>query len=145
VGAVIASGASGWAPRVRRQGRAIVFAAAAWGAAIVVFGFVHILWLALVCLAAAGAMDAVSGLFRATIWNQTIPDQMRGRLAGIEMLSWASGPGLGDLESGAVASAFSVRTSVVSGGLLCVAGSFALAAALPGLWRYDALDHSGGS
>ena len=142
VGAILVSAASGWAPHVRRQGRAIVLAAAGWGAAMVAFGFTDALWLALACLAVAGAMDAISGLFRATIWNQTIPANMRGRLAGIEMISYASGPGLGDLEAGAGAAVAGVRTSVVSGGVLCVLGSFALAAAMPALWRYEPLDQS---
>jgi len=138
VGAAVASVTSGWAPRVQRQGRAIVLAAAGWGLAIVGFGFSDDLGLALGFLALAGAMDAISGVFRSTLWNATIPDNMRGRMAGVEMVSWSSGPGLGDLEAGAVASLFSVRTSIVSGGVLCIAGSIALAAAIPKLWHYDA-------
>jgi MFS family permease len=138
VGAAIASATSGWAPRVRRQGRAIVLAAAGWGVAIVGFGFSDGLGLALGFLVLAGAMDAISGVFRSTLWNATIPDEMRGRMAGVEMVSWSSGPGLGNLEAGAVAGLTSVRTSIVSGGVFCVAGSFLLAAAIPKLWRYDA-------
>ena len=138
VGAGLASLASGWTPRVRRQGRAIVLAAAAWGAAIVGFGFSDGLGLALSFLVLAGAMDAISGVFRSTLWNATIPDEMRGRLAGIEMVSWSAGPALGNVEAGAVAGIFGVRASVVSGGVLCVAGSFALAAFVPALWKYDA-------
>ena len=64
----------------------------------------------------------VSGLFRMTLWNQTIPDELRGRLAGIEMVSYTSGPLLGDVESGAVAAIFGVRASAISGGALCVVG-----------------------
>jgi MFS family permease len=138
VGAAVASATSGWAPRVSRQGRAIVLAATGWGAAIVGFGLSDDLCLALGFLALAGAMDAISGLFRSTLWNATIPDDMRGRMAGLEMVSWSSGPGLGNLEAGAVAGLAGVRTSIVSGGVLCVAGSLLLAAAIPKLWRYDA-------
>ncbi len=83
-------------------------------------------------------MDAVSGLFRSVIWNETIPDRLRGRLAGVEMISYASGPSLGSFEAGAVASLAGVRASVVSGGVLCVLGTVGLAAALPFFWRYDA-------
>ena len=93
---------------------------------------------ALVCLALAGAADSVSGIFRMTIWNQTIPDHLRGRLAGIEQVSYLSGPYLGNAEAGIVASAFSVRTSVVSGGVLCVLGAGALTLLLPKFIRYDA-------
>jgi hypothetical protein len=61
-------------------------------------------------------------MFRMTLWNQTIPDALRGRLAGIEMLSYMSGPLLGHAEAGLVAAAFGVQASVVSGGALCVLG-----------------------
>jgi MFS family permease len=83
-------------------------------------------------------MDSVSGIFRSTIWNQTIPEHLRGRLAGIEMISWSSGPLLGNARAGAVASGIGLRGSILSGGLLCVAGCVALAAALPGFWSYEA-------
>jgi MFS family permease len=135
---------SGWTNRVHRHGRAIVAAAAFWGVAIVGFGVADALWLALACLVVAGAMDAISGVFRSAIWNETIPDALRGRLAGVEMISWSSGPLLGDAEAGVVAALASVRASVVSGGVACVAGSVALALALPRFWRYDSRTHEEG-
>jgi MFS family permease len=138
VGSLLATVTSGWTRSVRRYGRAIVCAAAAWGVAIVAFGIAPSLWIALVALAAAGAADMISGLFRTTLWNQTIPDAMRGRLAGIEMISYSSGPALGNLESGVVGSIAGVRASVVSGGLLCVIGTVALGALLPQFWRFRA-------
>jgi len=49
------------------------------------------LYAALACLIAAGAADMVSGIFRSTLWNQTIPDALRGRLAGVELLSYGVG------------------------------------------------------
>ncbi|HEX5622099.1 MAG TPA: MFS transporter [Solirubrobacteraceae bacterium] len=136
-GAVVATLSSGWSRRVHHHGRAVVLAAASWGVAIVGFGLAGELWLALLCLAAAGGFDAVSGIFRATIWNETIPDRLRGRLAGVEMISWSSGPLLGNAEAGFASALVGLRTSVVAGGVMCVIGSFALAAALPKLWRYD--------
>ena len=138
VGAVVAGLASGWTRRLHRHGRAVALAAVGWGAAIVAFGLVDALWLALVCVAVAGAMDAVSGLFRHTMWNEIVPTHLRGRLAGIEMLSWSSGPTLGGAQAGAVAALAGVRASVVSGGVLCVAGSAVLAALVPRFWTYDA-------
>src|SRR5919202_985257 len=112
--------------------------AGGWGVAIVGFGLVDGLGLALACLAVAGGMDAIRGLFRHTMWNEIVPTHLRGRLAGIEMLSWSSGPTLGGAESGAVAALAGVRASVISGGVLCVAGSAVLAALLPRFWTYDA-------
>ncbi|MGH2345045.1 MAG: MFS transporter, partial [Chloroflexota bacterium] len=140
-GSLIAGVTSGWAGRVHRHGQAVIFAAAGWGAAIALFGLVNSLPFALFFLALAGAADEISGIFRGTIWNQTIPDNLRGRLAAIEMLSYASGPSLGNLESGTVASLVGVRATVVSGGLLCVVGVALLAAALPAFRAYDGQAH----
>ncbi|TDD46806.1 MFS transporter [Kribbella antibiotica] len=138
VGAMIATLTIGWTSRVHHHGRAVVMAAACWGAAIGIAGLAPNIWFAIVFLAFAGAADMVSGMFRSVIWNQTIPDEMRGRLAGIEMLSYMLGPLGGQARSGLVADLTSVRTSIVSGGILCVAGVAATGAALRDFWRYDA-------
>jgi MFS family permease len=137
VGSLVATLTSGWTRRVRRHGLAVALAAALWGAAIVGFGLAGSLWPALACLALAGAADMVSGLFRSTIWNQTIPDHLRGRLAGIEMVSYTTGPLLGNAEAGLVAGLVGVRASVVSGGFLCILGTGVLALMLPAFLRYD--------
>jgi MFS family permease len=136
-GAMLVSLTSGWTKRVNRHGLMVAIAAALWGVAIIGFGFAENLWLALFFLALAGAFDMVSGIFRMTIWNQTIPDHLRGRLAGIEMISYLTGPHLGNFEAGIVASIFSLRTSVVSGGVLCVVGTLVLSALLPRFIAYD--------
>jgi MFS family permease len=128
---------SGWTRRVHKHGAAVAVAAAVWGLAIIAFGFAPALWVALLCLAAAGAADMVSALFRMTMWNQTIPDHLRGRLAGIEVVSYTTGPLLGNAESGIVAGLFGVRASIVSGGVLCVAGTALLSLLLPAFIRYD--------
>jgi MFS family permease len=138
VGSLLATVTSGWVARVHRHGLAIILAAATWGIAIIGFGLAPNLALALVGLVIAGGADMVSGIFRMTIWNQTIPDRLRGRLAGIEQVSYTSGPLLGNLEAGVVASLASIRASVVSGGVLCVIGVALAAIALPVFRRYDA-------
>lgn len=137
VGALLAEVTSGWTRHVHRHGLAVIVAAAAWGFAIVGVGLAPSLVLAFVFLAAAGAADALSGLYRSVIWNQTIPDSMRGRLAGIELISYSSGPLLGDVESGVVATVFTPAVSILSGGVLCVIGVGLLALALPQFRRYD--------
>jgi hypothetical protein len=116
---------------------AVILAAGAWGLAITAVGLAPSLPLAFVFLAFAGGADMVSGLFRGVIWNKTVPDALRGRLASIEMVSYTSGPLLGDVESGAVASAFTPRISILSGGVLCVLGVGLLALALPRFRAYD--------
>jgi MFS family permease len=137
VGAMLASATSAWCAKVHRQGLGVLWAAGLWGAALVMFGLSSTLWLSLLCLALAGAADMVSGVFRSTIWNTTIPDHLRGRLAGIELISYGSGPSLGNLEAGGVAALTSPRVSAGLGGVLCVVGTVALAAALPEFRRYD--------
>jgi MFS family permease len=136
IGAIAASVVSGWAGRVRRHGAAIALAASVWGAAIAGFGFAPNIGVALACLMAAGAADMFSGIFRTTLWNQTIPDRLRGRLAGVEVLSYSLGPSAGQVRAGAVASLATPRVSAWSGGLLCVAGVAVITAVLPGLRSY---------
>jgi hypothetical protein len=111
-----------------------------WGASIAAFGFVHVLWPALILLAVAGAADMVSAIFRSTILQVATPDALRGRLQGVFIVVVAGGPRIGDLEAGTVASLSSVQVSAVSGGLLCLVGVGLLAAAYPGFARYDATD-----
>jgi MFS family permease len=137
-GAIPASALSGWMGRVQRHGLAIALAAAAWGAAITGFGLAPDLYIALGCLAAAGAADEISAVFRQTLWNQTIPDGLRGRLAGVELLSYGIGPSAGQLRSGVTTSLTSVRFSLISGGLCCVGAVAAVCGLLPALVRYRA-------
>ncbi len=138
MGALVASLTSRWTPRVHRHGLAVMLAATVWGLAIVAFGLTDRLPVAVIFLALAGGADATSGLFRMTLWNQTIPDAFRGRLAGIEMISYMSGPLLGHVEAGLVAAAFGVRASVLSGGVLCVIVVLLCGALLPRFVAYDA-------
>lgn len=136
IGGLLAGLVSGWVRRVHRHGLAIIVAALCWGAAMGLAGLMPSLPLVLVLLACAGAADMVSGTFRGIIWDQTIPDELRGRLAGIELLSYSVGPTLGNARAGIMAVG-GVRFSIVSGGALCVLGVGAAAAALPRFRSYD--------
>ncbi|MFF5024593.1 MFS transporter [Streptomyces collinus] len=138
LGALLVSATSGWTSRVHRHGRMVVLSAALWGLAVTAAGLVGDVWLVLLLLTVAGACDMVSGIFRGAMWNQTIPDELRGRLAGIELLSYSVGPQLGQVRSGGVAAWAGVRTSVWSGGALCAGAMGLLALCLPGLMTYDA-------
>jgi MFS family permease len=137
VGALLATMFSGWTARVHHHGRAIVVAAAAYGLFIGLVGLAPTIGVALGLLVLAGAADMISGVFRGTVWNQTIPEQMRGRLAGIEMLSYSVGPIGGQVRSGLVADAWSVRGAIASGGFACVVGVGITAVALRDFWTYD--------
>ena len=137
-GALVANIFSGWTKHVYRHGVAITLAAIAWGLAIIAFGLSKNIYVSLFFLALAGAADMVSVQFRFAIWRQTIPDYIRGRMASIEVLSYLTGPLLGDAEAGLVAKLLGVTFSVVSGGAFCVVGVIACVYFLPKFWHYDA-------
>lgn len=137
-GALISGVLSGWLATVRWQGRAIVASIIVWGAAIAAFGLVRTLWIALILLAIAGAADNVSAVFRSTILQAATPDEYRGRLQGVFTVVVAGGPRLGDVEAGTVAALGGETVSVVSGGLLCIAGAVGLVARDRSFLRYDA-------
>jgi MFS family permease len=137
-GAFLASITIGWSKGRRRHGLIVNVSVVLWGAALVAFGFSGALWMALLWLAVAGAADAVSAIFRNTILQMSTPKEMLGRLSGLEMSVVASGPALGDLEAGALAALTSVRFSIVSGGLACIAGVGAMTLLLPAFHRYKA-------
>jgi MFS family permease len=137
IGAGVASLTSGWTTRVHRHGRAIFLAAITYGATITLFGISPSLQFALLFLALSGAADMVSVVFRQAIWNMSIPDAIRGRLAGIELMSYAIGPQLGNARVSLGAQWRGLTASIATGGILCAAGVFGLALSLPSLWTYD--------
>jgi MFS family permease len=106
------------------------------GVAITALGYANSLTAAVACLVLAGAADMVSGLIRMTIWNETIPTELRGRMASIEQLAYMSGPLLGNARAGFMAERFGLARSIAAGGIICVAGVIACVPVLPGFLRY---------
>lgn len=137
-GALLGAATTGWVTQVRHQAWVIIGAVVAWGAAITLFGLTTVLAVALVLLAVAGWADVVSAVLRNTVLMSSVPEEFRSRMSSIQMAVVQGGPRLGDLEAGAVATAVSTEFSIVSGGLACIVGALALAAALPGFRRYRA-------
>ena len=137
-GSIVITLTSGWSRNYRFHGRAIIWAAIGWGAAIALSGLTNSLILVLICLAVAGASDQVSALFRSVIWNQTIPDNLRGRLAGIELLSYSVGPLAGQMRAASMAAVFSLSISVTAGGIICIIAVAILAILMPDFRKYDA-------
>ena len=89
----------------------------------------------------AGAADMVSALFRMTIWNETIPSVIRGRMAAIEQLSYMTGPLLGNARAGYMAERFGLGPSIVWGGIICTVCVAACVPLLPAFWRYKKSSH----
>lgn len=137
-GALVATLFSSFMKPWTRHGRIIVIAAALWGVSITLAGFMTTLPFVLLFLAFAGAFDMISGVFRSRIWNETIPDRLRGRMAGVEMISYLSGPQVGSAQVGFTASLVGIPWTFRLGGLLCVGGVWLCAWRLPTFWRYRA-------
>jgi MFS family permease len=136
IGAFILTLFSGWTRNIKRHGAAVICAAFLWGVSIVLFGIAHNPWGMLFFLVLAGAADSVSGIFRVTIWNETIPDTIRGRMASLEMISYMSGPLLGATQAGLMAAMFGLHQAIILGGVLCIIGVCLSAILLPGFWKY---------
>ena len=138
IGGVLGGLSSGWIGRVRRQGVALTVAVAGWGIAVALSGLATSLWVAGFLLAAAGAADLVSAVFRQTILQVYAPDEMRGRLQGVFIVVVAGGPRLGDLRAGATAAVAGATFSWVAGGIACAVIVVLVALLVPSFLRYDA-------
>ncbi|OAA18973.1 arabinose efflux permease family protein [Frankia sp. EI5c] len=136
IGGTLVAVTGGWLSRVRRQGLVVAVSVAVWGLAIALAGLAGTLPLALLLLAVAGGADTVSAVLRTTILRVAVPDAVRGRMAGLFMVTVAAGPSLGDLESGLVAGFTSAQFSVVAGGVACVLGLGLLLMVMPAFLRY---------
>ncbi len=137
IGSIAITLTSGWTKNVHFYGRAIMWAAIGWGVAIALSGATNYLWLVLLSLTLAGASDMISALFRSAMWNQTIPDNLRGRLAGIELLSYSLGPLAGQMRAASMAAVTTLSISVTSGGIICVIVVVLLASFLPDFRKFD--------
>jgi MFS family permease len=122
--------------RVERRGATLLWAVAGYGAATLVFGLSHSYWLTLLCLAGVGAADTVSTVIRNIIRQLETPDELRGRMTGVNMVFFMGGPQLGELEAGVVAQLLGAAVSVVSGGIGCLAATGLVAAREPRLRKY---------
>jgi MFS family permease len=136
-GATVAALTTRWLEHVRMLGRVVIASVVVWGIAIALAGVTHALWIAAAMLAIAGAADSVSAVCRQVINQSVTPDAMRGRMSSVFSLVVTSGPRLGDIESGTVASLTSARFSMFSGGVACVVGTALVVAAFPALAAYD--------
>ncbi|GAA1952451.1 MFS transporter [Kitasatospora viridis] len=141
-GGLLAGATSGWLGRTRRLGRVALAGSAVWGAALAAAGWADRLGPALLLLAVAGAGNVLADAARSVIWNRTVPDAVRGRLAGVELLAGEAGATLGQLRAGAVAARLGARTALLAGGLTAFGGTAVLAGAPAALWRYGAAQAS---
>ncbi|WP_227998381.1 MFS transporter [Nocardia australiensis] len=144
-GAVLGGVFSGWIPRIRRQGMAVVVCIVLWGLAMVGFGlavgFADLglgfgLWIALGCSAFGGAVDMISAALRVTMLQTVATDEMRGRLQGVFIVIVAGGPRIGDVAHGFAAASLGTAVAAAGGGVLVVIGVVIAALVFPAFVRY---------
>ncbi|PPG48914.1 MFS transporter [Rathayibacter sp. AY2B3] len=155
IGALLSGVFSGRLTGVRRQGLAIGRSIQVYGAFVVAFGAVLLgaalvkhdasapntvlIALAAVALAGAGASDNISSIFRQTMLQTAVPDNMRGRLQGVFIVVVTGGPRVGDLYTGLLASLALLWLPPLAGGLAITAILAAVLRLRPGFRAYDAL------
>jgi len=115
--------------KIHRYGRAIVFAAALWGLGIALFGYSTSLGWSSSARRGGGA-DAISGIFRTTMWNESIPPKCADVWPDRDD-SYSLGPTAGQFSRGRHAAWTTLRFSLTFGGLACTGSVGAVALALP--------------
>jgi MFS family permease len=141
-GALVGSLYTSVLPLPRRQGRTLLWAVAAYGAATIVYGLSRSYVLTFLALAGTGLADVVSTVIRQTLRQLITPDALRGRMTAVNMIFFLGGPQLGELEAGFVASRFvsvvaGVTISIVSGGVITLIAAAVVAAATPIVRGYE--------
>jgi MFS family permease len=137
VGALVATMTSSWTKSISHYGRAVVVAATGWGIGVAIFGAAPQLWLAVTGLVIAGGADQISAIFRQALWNESIPPTVRGRMAGVEFISYAVGPTAGQFRAGAMASRFGLTASLAGGGLAAGVSTWGAGRMVKEFWNFD--------
>jgi MFS family permease len=165
VGSLLASVFSGRLGQVRRQGRAVARAVQSYGLFTVLFGVVLLgaslsrssvsgapvgeafgeadlpaLVLASLALAGAGVSDEISAIFRSTMLQTAVPDNMRGRLQGVFTVVVTGGPRVGDLYVGALSVVAALWVPPLLGGIVIVVAAALILRFVRSFRDYDALD-----
>ena len=118
VGASITMLGSTRFPLHKNAGKKLLWAVAAFGVCIIVFGLSTYFWLSVIALFLSGAVDGVSMIIRQTILQLKTPDNMRGRVASVNSMFVGSSNELGAFESGVTAKLMGTVTAVVFGGTM---------------------------
>ncbi|MCC6409622.1 MAG: MFS transporter [Planctomycetes bacterium] len=124
------------AERIQRRGPWLLVAVGVYGLATIGFGLATSFAGAFVALAVGGIADSVSIVLRNVIRQEETPDRLRGRMTSVNMIFFMGGPQLGEYEAGVVAAYFGAATSVISGGVACIAATAWLAWKTPALVAY---------
>lgn len=139
LGALVASLLSRWTSLIKRLGIGIACAASGWALSIFLIGVIPFFWILPVGLFFAGIADGYSGIFRMTMWNESLPDAYRGRVASFGMLSYTSGPLLGNTIMGFLGDIFGLKPALFMGGLASMVAIASVLVFLPAFWQYRSI------
>jgi MFS family permease len=107
-------------PMRQKQGLKMLLAVAGFGLCIILFGLSKVYWLSFMALLVAGLFDAVSVVVRGTIMQLYTPDELRGRVASINLIFINSSNELGQFESGVTSRMFGTLPAIIFGGAMSV-------------------------
>lgn len=137
IGALLMTVTSRWTLSRQRYGIFIICAASLWSISQVFIGMAITFKMILFFLFCAGFFDMISGVFRMSLWNETIPEYIRGRIAGFEMLSYTSGPLLGNALLGFLADKVGIQIALFYGALCSLSLLVLFNLYDPSLWKYQ--------
>lgn len=127
IGSLISVGILVRYPMKQKQGLKMLMAVACFGLCIIIFGLSKVYWLSFMALLVAGLCDAVSVVVRGTILQLFTPDELRGRVASINLIFINSSNELGQFESGVTSRMLGTVPAIIFGGamsVLVVAGTW---------------------
>ena len=125
---------------LKRQGVIFLVSVAIYGLATAIFGISTSFVLSFFVFALTGAGDIVSSVIRGTIRQLITPDRLRGRMVSVNMLFFMTGPQLGEMRAGLVASVLGAPLAIFTGGLAATLLAGWVAWRFPSIRRYNNAD-----
>jgi len=123
--------------KIHQQGKILLTSVVIYGLSTAIFGISKSFIFSLICLFIAGASDAISSIIRNTVRQLGTPDHLRGRMTSINMIFFAGGPQLGEVEAGIAATLLGTPLSVVFGGLGTIVAVIVMGIRVPTLVKYN--------
>jgi MFS family permease len=136
VGAVIAYLGMLFRPPILNTGKALVYSVLLYGVFTIAFGLSRSFMLSVFLYGLIGAADGVSVVMRSTTIQLATPDALRGRVSAVAQVFIGASNQVGAMESGFVAAITSATFAVVSGGVVAIGVSTAVAWRLRELFNY---------
>ncbi len=140
IGSLAASVLLARRPLPWRAGPAMLTVVGLFGVATIVFGVSRWFPLSVAAFAVAGFVDLISVNIRSTTVALITPNELRGRVAAVEMVFISASNELGAFESGAVAALVGTVACVVGGGIATIVVALSWTKLFPSVARIGRLE-----